>query len=64
MPLKMQKWTKEQLNKMNEEAFLVEILDMIKISPEISDNDEVIDSIKSKLEFVESQIIARLEAKR
>lgn len=58
---KTKHWTPEQLAKMNEEKFLVEALDMIRISPELSDGSNSIDSIKSKLEALEAMLDNRLE---
>ncbi len=39
MPQLHKTWNSEQLKQMNEEAFLVDLLDMIKISPVTDDND-------------------------
>ncbi len=58
---KTKHWTAEQLAKMNEETFLVEALDMIRISPELSDGSNNIDSIKAKLEALEALLDDRLE---
>lgn len=58
---KTKSWTAEQLAKMNEENFLVEALDMIRISPELSDGSNNIDSIKQKLEALEAMLGNRLE---
>jgi len=58
---KLNVWTPEQLAKMNEEAFLVEMLDMIKLSPEISDDDSRIEAMKEKLKFVEASLEGRLD---
>ncbi|MFC6671444.1 hypothetical protein [Marinobacterium aestuariivivens] len=58
---KTKSWTAEQLAKMNEESFLVEALDMIRISPELSDGSNNIDSIKQKLEALEALLGNRLE---
>lgn len=54
-------WTREELTKMNEESFLVDLLDTIKFSPEIGDNDRTIEAMIKKLEAVEAQINVRLE---
>jgi len=61
MPLKHKTWNKEQLRQMNEEAFLVDLLDMLKISPVIDSNDANIDEMKSKLATVEAMIKDRLD---
>lgn len=58
---KTKHWTAEQIAKMNEESFLVEALDMIRISPELSDGSNNIDTIKSKLEALEAMLDNRLE---
>lgn len=63
MPYMMKTWTPEEVAKMNEESFLVDLLDTIKFSPEIGDNDAMIKLLKKKLEIVESHIQHRLEAK-
>ena len=54
-------WSKEQLKQMNEEAFLVDLLDMIKISPVTDASDATVDQIKDKLSTVESMIKDRLD---
>jgi len=59
---KTKHWTAEQLAKMNEETFLVEALDMIRISPELSDGSNSIDVIKRKLEALESMLDNRLDS--
>lgn len=59
---KTKHWTAEQLAKMNEEKFLVEALDMIRISPELSDGSNNIDTIKTKLEALETLLGTRLES--
>lgn len=64
MMYKTKSWTPEQLAKMNEEAFLVEALDMIRISPELSDGSNAIDDIKTKLEALETLLGTRLESLR
>ncbi|MBE9398729.1 hypothetical protein IOQ59_15830 [Pontibacterium sp. N1Y112] len=63
MPHMTKAWTPAELAKMNEESFLVDLLDTIKFSPEIGDNDATIDLLKKKLEIVESHIKHRLDAK-
>ncbi|MBY4678009.1 hypothetical protein [Marinobacterium arenosum] len=62
MPHRQKIWTREQLCKMNEENFLVELLDMLKFSPEISDSDSDVESMKSKLEAIEENIKGRLDS--
>jgi len=49
-------WTQEELKKMNEEAFLVEMLDMINLSTESSHSDALTRAIKARLEAVESML--------
>ncbi|WP_432470867.1 hypothetical protein [Amphritea sp. HPY] len=61
MPLKQKTWNKEQLRQMNEEAFLVDLLDMLKISPVIDSNDANVDAMKDKLAIVEAMIKDRLD---
>ena len=60
MPQLHKTWNSEQLKQMNEEAFLVDLLDMIKISPVTDDNDNNIAKMKSKLDTVEAMINDRL----
>ncbi|GGK79127.1 hypothetical protein [Amphritea balenae] len=54
-------WSSDQLKQMNEARFLVEVLDMIKISPVTDESDNSIDKMKSKLETVEAMIQDRLD---
>ncbi len=56
-------WTAEQLSKMNEESFLVEMLDMFAYSPSNADASST-EQIQSKLEAVEAALKARLESTR
>jgi len=60
MPQTHKTWNKDQLQQMNEEAFLVDLLDMIKISPVIDSNDASVDAMKAKLEIVEAMIKDRI----
>ncbi len=53
-------WTPEEVTKMNEESFLVDLLDTIKFSPELSDNDRTVEAMKEKLDTIEAQIKHRL----
>lgn len=64
MPNKMKIWTAEQLKQMNEEAFLVEMLDMFKYTPELSDDDSSVEQMRSALERVEETLRARLAVKK
>jgi len=59
----MNTWTKEQVTKMNEEGFLIDLLDTLKISPEIREDDDAVELMKSKLEAIEARIHARLDTK-
>jgi hypothetical protein len=58
---KTQHWTAEQLVKMNEASFLVEALDMIRLSPELSDGSDTIETMKSKLDALEAILGIRLD---
>nr|WP_067294719.1 hypothetical protein [Marinobacterium profundum] len=58
---KVKRWTAEQLAKMNEESFLVEALDMIRLSPELSDGSNTIDAMKTKLDALETALGIRLD---
>ncbi|RAU17106.1 hypothetical protein DN062_14420 [Nitrincola tibetensis] len=59
-----QRWTPDQLLKMNEESFMVEVLDMIKFSPEIDDTDAQVNTMKQKLTLIEEMIQTRLATKK
>lgn len=61
MPHTQKTWDSDQLKQMNEEAFLVDLLDMIKISPVIDDNDSTINEMKARLDKVEAMIRERLD---
>jgi len=54
-------WTQDQLRQMNEESFLVELLDMIKISPVTDDSDDELATMKEKLAVIEAMIKDRQE---
>jgi len=56
-------WTPEQISKMNEETFLVEMLDMFQFSPSNEDQSDV-EQMRKKLEFIEQALQTRLEAHR
>ncbi|MAY40799.1 MULTISPECIES: hypothetical protein [unclassified Neptuniibacter] len=61
MGLEQKIWNQDQLQKMNEEAFLVEMLDMLQISPVTADDDSDIKRMKVKLDNVEAMIKGRLD---
>ncbi|MGH1431744.1 MAG: hypothetical protein ACRBB4_11565 [Neptuniibacter sp.] len=56
MPHQTSAWSKQQLEKMNQEDFMVDFLDTFKISPVLSDSDEAIDDMQKKLQRVEQQL--------
>ena len=56
-------WTPEQISKMNEEKFLIEMLDMFRFSPSNDDNSAV-EQIRKQLDAVEQILQTRLETKR
>ncbi|TCK05700.1 hypothetical protein [Marinobacterium mangrovicola] len=60
MPTKMKIWSAEQLKQMNEERFLVEMLDMFRYTPELSESDESVKEIRAHLTRVEDALRARL----
>ncbi|KAA0874720.1 hypothetical protein [Nitrincola tapanii] len=64
MPSRIHRWTPEQLIKMNEETFMVEVLDMIKFSPEIDDSDSSVADMKKTLDAVEAALKMRLDARQ
>jgi len=61
MPNNMKIWNPEQLKQMNEERFLVEMLDMFKYTPELDDSDSAVKEMRAHLEHVEQALRARLE---
>ena len=56
MPHQTNAWTERQLEKMNQETFMVDFLDTFKISPCVSDSDQTIDDMQEKLHRVEKQL--------
>lgn len=64
MPKRVKSWNAAQVLKMNEEAFMVEVLDMIKFSPDNGENDMSIAQMKAKLDAVEEALELRLNAKQ
>lgn len=56
MPYQTNAWTERQLEKMNQEDFMVDFLDTFKISPVVSDSDQTIDDMQEKLHRVEKQL--------
>lgn len=62
MANRFKRWTPEEVIKMNEETFMVEVLDMIKFSPELDETDQTVAITKKKLEAVEQALEARLNA--
>lgn len=56
-------WTPEQISKMNEEAFLVEMLDMFQFSPSNEDHSDI-ELMRKKLDAIEQTLKTRLEARR
>jgi len=63
MPHLLKTWTSEEIAKMNEESFLVDLLDTLQFSPELGSNDQMIDLMKKKLDVVEAHIQQRLDSK-
>ncbi len=64
MANKFKRWTADEVIKMNEEAFMVEVLDMIKFSPELDESDQAVAQAKKKLEAIEEALEARLNASK
>ncbi len=54
-------WTPEQLRQMNEQAFLLDLLDMIKISPVTDDSDSSLAALQTQLATIEAMIADRLD---
>lgn len=61
MPNKMKIWSADQLKQMNEERFLVEMLDMFQYTPELDDSDEAVKQMRERLGRVEDALRTRLE---
>ncbi|GAA0792738.1 hypothetical protein [Marinobacterium sediminicola] len=60
---KTKHWTPEQISKMNEESFLVEMLDMFQYSPSNADSNPT-EQMRQKLDAIEEALKTRLDAKR
>lgn len=60
MPSDIKIWNDEQLKQMNEERFLVEMLDMFKYTPELDDSDDAVQKMRAHLDRVEEALRARL----
>ncbi len=60
---KSKHWTPEQISKMNEESFLVEMLDMFQYSPSNEDASST-EQMRQKLTAIEDALKTRLDAKR
>ncbi|MFW1676750.1 hypothetical protein ACFVYJ_03100 [Pontibacter sp. JAM-7] len=56
MPHKIKSWTPEQLEKMNQSGFMIDMLDTLKFSPEIRDDDSSIDNLLDILARVETDV--------
>jgi len=56
-------WTAAQLRKMNEESFLVEMLDMFQYSPSNEDNSST-EQMRAKLDAIEEALKTRLDVTR
>lgn len=61
MPRMLKTWSADEIAKMNEESFLVDLLDTIKFSPELGNNDKMIDLLTEKLDAIETAIEHRLK---
>lgn len=64
MANRFNRWTAEEVLKMNEETFMVEVLDMIKFSPELDETDAGVAVTQKKLDAIEQLLQARLNAKQ
>lgn len=49
-------WTPEQLASMNEQSFIIEMLDMIHLSPSVSNDDAIVEAMKARLAWVEAAL--------
>jgi hypothetical protein len=54
-------WNSDQLKQMNEEAFLIDLLDMIQISPTTDSSDSSVKLMRSKLDTIEAMLSERLK---
>ncbi|QEW07651.1 hypothetical protein [Nitrincola iocasae] len=64
MANRFNRWTADEVIKMNEETFMVEVLDMIKFSPELDDSDARVVAANKKLDAIEQALKMRLNAKQ
>ncbi len=64
MPTTTKLWSPEQLIQMNEEKFLVEMLDMFQYTPELDTSDVDVKKMRATLDRVEEALRARLAAKQ
>lgn len=64
MPTNLKIWSAEQLKQMNEEKFLVEMLDMFKYTPELGESDADVQKMRAALDRVEEALRTRLEVKQ
>lgn len=64
MPTKTKLWTAEQLVQMNEETFLVEMLDMFQYTPDMDASDADVKKMRATLDRVEEVLRARLATKQ
>jgi hypothetical protein len=60
---KSKHWTPEQISKMNEENFLVEMLDVFQYSPSNEDTSSI-EQMRQKLDAIEAALKVRLDVKR
>lgn len=56
MNQKLKIWTSEQVERMNSKDLVIEMLDMLGISPSIPASDSEIEQIKHKLTMVEASM--------
>ncbi|KGK43067.1 hypothetical protein LH51_02925 [Nitrincola sp. A-D6] len=64
MANRFKRWTSDEVMKMNEETFMVEVLDMIKFSPELDESYTQVQATQKKLDAIEMALKMRLEAKK
>lgn len=64
MPQQIKIWSAEQLQQMNEQRFLLEMLDMFKYAPENDGSEESTEKMKEMLHHVEQTLRARLAVKK
>lgn len=64
MTSKIKRWDPEQIKQMNEESFLVEMLDMFQYTPDLDDSDSAVKEMREHMARVEEILRTRLEVSK